>query len=140
MAINIDSKIKNTEQVIIGGKTRDIAFNDEFNRKVSDLELTIGKSVKSIKDLDEDVAENMTLDEQKKLIKGKIKEVATAAIKFFDEQFEKGSGQEIYDYYHQSSEALAIVVGQLKDLSDNMLIKHKNITKNKKKKHYTSNN
>lgn len=139
MTINIDSKIKNTEEVIIGGKTRNIAFNDEFNRTVSDLELTIGKTVKSIKDLDDDVAENMTLDEQKSLIKTKINEIANAAMNFFDEQFGKGAGQEIYTYYHQSSDALAIVVSQLKDLSDNMLINHKNAIKGKKKSHYTNN-
>lgn len=136
MAINIDSKIKNTEQVIIGGKTRNIIFNDDFNRKVTDVQLAVSKSQYNFKELDQDELEAMSLDEQKEIISCGFDDMCTAAINFFDQQFGEGAGQEIYNYYHKSSDALAFVIGELYRLSNDIVVR----AKNKKKKHYTSNN
>ena len=140
MAINLDDKVKNVEQVIIGGKQRKIIFNDDFNKKVSDVQLSVGKIHQRVTDLDPEESKEMSLDDQKAFISDQFDSIADAAINFFDEQFGNGAGKEIYGYYQKSSDALAIIIGELYKLSNDIVVKSKKNAKNKKKQHYVSNN
>lgn len=135
MAFDIDSKIKNSETVTIGGKNYDVVFNDKFIKKLSALVLRFNKLKEKVTAVDDKKADEMSLDDQQKFIENSFDEAKSSAIDFFDEYLGKGEGQRIYEHFKKDTSALFLIVNELDKLSANKRVES---SKNKRKK-YLSN-
>ncbi|MFT8608002.1 MAG: hypothetical protein ABF690_00345 [Liquorilactobacillus nagelii] len=135
MAINIDAKFKNTETVIIGTKNYDVVFNDKFRKDVYKAMLRAGDMKKQADKISDEEAEKMSLDEQEKYVSDKLADATKIMTDFFDSNFGEGEGKRIYDYYHQDTRMLTLIMGELYKEADKETRQN---FKNKKNK-YTSN-
>lgn len=140
--LNIDQQIQNGAEVILGGKTYNIYFNDKFQRATIDAMAEMGGYFKKIDELTKkDENGNAKIDEfsvdQDKEESNKImNQVNQTAINFFDDYIEQGAGQEIFEHYHEDTNALWQAISMLQEASE----RDNREQRRSKEKQYTKNN
>lgn len=113
MAINLDSQVKNTEEVIIAGKTYQVVFNDKFEKEVTNISLAVEKEIKKANEISEKEADEMSLEEQKKYVDESFAAARNLMIEFFDKYLGNGEGKRIYKHFHEDTKTLSKIVGIL---------------------------
>lgn len=133
--INLDQQldIENVVTVRLAGKDYKLIFNDEFAKKLSEADLKITNYESKVNDLDVD---NMTPKEQRKVLMEGYATANDAAVQALDSVLGKGEGKRLYNYYHQSTDVLAELIGKLRDLANNT-VKERENRKERRKAKYT---
>lgn len=121
MAINLDERIQNRKNFIIGGQEVSIPMNDEFAKHVAEVNMEILDVQDQISALKPEEADEMSLDEQKKYVFEKFDKISSKARQFFDDVIGEGEGDRIYKYYNSDTQALALIINQLNEESTNIL-------------------
>lgn len=123
--INIDDQLGLEYMFKIAGKKRGLIYDDECALEIQRVELTVAKSFKRIQDLDDDDLDNLEVDDQLDIVRGAYADIRKAVIPFFDKYFGEGAGQEIYEYYHESTHALGAVFGEINGYLEKVKINDK---------------
>ena len=129
MAINIDSRVKNTKEVTIAGRNYNIDFNDKFTKEIAKVNLAADKTIKEVEKLQQEEVDKMSLEDQEKYVFAKIDGARDIMIKFFDEYLGNGQGQRIYKYFKQSTQTLGNIIGVLYQESQKSVLQEKNNSK-----------
>lgn len=141
--INLDKQFKfNPErQVIIGGKTYSLVFNDTLEEKLTNLQITMVTAMENLNKEQDKFINNMSLDERKSLVKKSLAGALKDLKKALDDVLGKGEGERLYKYYHESTYALGTIANEIIKI-DNEVNSEKKVNFNKKKKavrdHYTN--
>lgn len=135
MAINLDTQIKNTEDVIIAEQKYSVVFNDQFEKRITFISLKADKFIQKANEVTDEEAEKMSLEEQKAYVSKSFDDASHIIMDFFDETLGKGAGERIYKYYHESTLALSNIVGLLLKEARNQHVKQQT----KRSKKYLSN-
>ncbi|MCP9357372.1 hypothetical protein KBX49_09095 [Liquorilactobacillus satsumensis] len=128
MAINLDERVKNTEEVVIAGKTYAVAFNDKFEKEVANIGLVADKMISEANGITKEKAEEMSLEEQEKYVAKSFEKARDLMTGFFDKYLGDGEGNRIYHHFHDDTKSLSKIVGILYDAA------HKENTKNQKQR------
>lgn len=118
MAINFDKKIKNTETIILGGKEREIVFNDDFRNAITQTGMKTQQYLDKADHVSEKEIDKMSLNEIDQQVSKYLKDAKTIMFAFFDRYMGKGTGQELYTYFNHSTKALGDIIGELYNLSE----------------------
>lgn len=120
--MNLDEKFRfNFERkVIIGGQTYNVTFNDEMDRVLRDLQVEMGGLYEQTNN-QSDEFEEMTIDERKKYLNDRFKQIILDVEKALDGILGKvGAGKSIYDYYNQQSYALYETLRVLRETKEKL--------------------
>lgn len=140
--INLDKQFQfNPErQVIIGGKTYSLVFNDALEEKLTNLQITMLSAMENLNKKQDKFVNSMSLDERKSLVKKSLANALSDLQKSLDDVLGKGEGERLYKYYHQSTYALGTIAHEIIKIDDEVN-SEKKVNFNKKKKavrdHYT---
>lgn len=96
MAINISSLVIKSESFKIGNRTYTARYTPELDDKFSDFLLKMGDLYKRIEDEDRD--DDITLDEQRKVVRDAYTEMADNSKEFLEAALGKQSSDEIIRY------------------------------------------
>lgn len=108
------------KKVTIGGKTYNVAFNDEMDRVLRDLQIEMGGLYEQTNN-QSDEFEGMTIDERKKYLNDRFKQIILDVEKALDGILGKaGAGKSIYDYYNQQSYALSETLRVLRETKEKL--------------------
>lgn len=113
MAINFDEKLKNQEQIVIAKKTYNVVFNDEFQKAVSKVILKAHAMINDAKNLSDEKAAEMSLDEQEEYVKKAFEKAKDIMFEFFDTYLGKGEGSRIYEFYKKDTAILQKIMVML---------------------------
>lgn len=142
MAINLDNKLQTVKEFVVGGKTRKVVYDDKFMLAIAEADIRIGKDLNKVTNLTEDEAkklDDLKASEQIDLLSGVFEKVSTDLIKTLDVAFGQGTGKELYEYFHHSTNSLYAIVEALNEYSD--VVKQEQKTgKNKVKSYYEKKN
>lgn len=140
--INLDKQFQfNPErEVIIGGKTYKLVFNDALEEKLTNLQITMLSAMENLNKKQDKFVNSMSLDERKSLVKKSLANALSDLKKSLDDVLGKGEGERLYKYYHQSTYALGTIAYEIIKIDDEVN-SEKKVNFNKKKKavreHYT---
>lgn len=140
--INLDKQFQfNPErQVIIGGKTYSLVFNDALEEKLTNLQITMLSAMENLNKKQDKFVNSMSLDERKSLVKKSLANALSDLKKSLDDVLGKGEGERLYKYYLQSTYALGTIAHEIIKIDDEVN-SEKKVNFNKKKKavrdHYT---
>lgn len=135
MAINLDDRINNQEDVVIAGKNYKVTFNDDFRKQVSAVMLKAQEEIHKAEQIDNKKINSMTHEEKTELLDNVFESARQAMTDFFDKCFGKGEGKRIFDFYHQDTSALQKIMAILQKEADKETRQNFKSKKNK----YTSN-
>lgn len=108
------------KKVTIGGKTYNVTFNDEMDRVLRDLQIEMGGLYEQTNN-QSDEFEGMTIDERKKYLNDRFKQIILDVEKALDGILGKaGAGKSIYDYYNQQSYALSETLRVLRETKEKL--------------------
>lgn len=120
--INIDDRLNvdNQATVKLAGQEYHLVFNDEFRQKSVALDAKVTKLINKLTDdkFNKEI-ELLPADKQKEKITSLMSQIKKVVCDGLDDLLGEGVGQKIYDYYHQSTDAVSAVIGVLVDASDN---------------------
>ncbi|PIO83545.1 hypothetical protein BSQ39_08190 [Loigolactobacillus backii] len=117
-AINIDNQIQTKYNFTIAGKDRGMTFSDVEALELSKVELRVTKLIDGITDKELKELDHETVDQQAAYLEKKYNELRDIIIGYFDKHFGDGNGEEIYDFYNQSTRALSTVFRKVADYLD----------------------
>lgn len=123
-AINMDLdkrfKFNFKRQVIVGGKTYNVVFNDANDQALRDLQLEMQDLYsKQAKATDE--FEKMNVDQRKSYLAEQLKQVVKDCEETLDKVLgKKGAGKSIYEYYDKQSYALFKTIGVLRETKEKL--------------------
>lgn len=123
-AINMDLdkrfKFNFKRQVIVGGKTYNVVFNDANDQALRDLQLEMQDLYsKQTKAYDE--FEKMNVDQRKSYLAEQLKQVVKDCEETLDKVLgKKGAGKSIYEYYDKQSYALFKTIGVLRETKEKL--------------------
>ena len=93
--INLDKQFQfNPErQVIIGGKTYSLVFNDALEEKLTNLQITMLSAMENLNKKQDKFVNSMSLDERKSLVKKSLANALSDLKKSLDDVLGKGEGE-----------------------------------------------
>ena len=123
-AINMDLdkrfKFNFKRQVIVGGKTYSVVFNDANNQALRDLQLEM-QDLYSKQTEATDEFEKMNVDQRKSYLAEQLKQVVKDCEETLDKVLgKKGAGKSIYEYYDKQSYALFKTIGVLRETKEKL--------------------
>ncbi|KRK90523.1 hypothetical protein EGT49_03800 [Companilactobacillus suantsaicola] len=120
--VNIDNQLALKYSFMIGGKKRELTFDDQCALDMDKVQFKVQKISDKVNRMQENVVNKKSTDEQVKMMSGLYKEIRNAIIPFFDKYFGDGQGTEIYQYFNESTRALATVFGKVNECLDKVEI------------------
>ena len=132
--VNIDNQLALKYSFKIGGKNRELTFDDDCALEMNRVEFKVQKIVDKIDNLSEKDIESKSVDEQVKLVSESYKEIREAIMTFFDKYFGNGAGQEIYEYANSSTRAMATIFGKVSSYLNKVEVSNKKVTNFRNKK------
>lgn len=120
--VNIDNQLALKYSFMIGGKKRELTFDDQCALDMDKVQFKVQKISDKVNRMQENVVNKKSTDEQVKIMSGLYKEIRNAIIPFFDKYFGDGQGTEIYEYFNKSTRALATVFGKVNECLDKVEI------------------
>lgn len=123
-AINMDLdkrfKFNFKRQVIVGGKTYSVVFNDANDQALRDLQLEM-QDLYSKQTEATDEFEKMNVDQRKSYLAEQLKQVVKDCEETLDKVLgKKGAGKSIYEYYDKQSYALFKTIGVLRETKEKL--------------------
>ncbi|GAX06808.1 hypothetical protein IWT25_02155 [Secundilactobacillus pentosiphilus] len=130
--IDLFGKPQNSIQCQLGSETKTLVFNDDFHRRISNVQLQIEEIQKPL--LDDEKAkklDDLPLNEQEKTISNIYAKLRSALSGFFDETFGEGTGKQIYEAKSGDSQAVMLLFQQFNELDDRFHKEEQNRTMSK---------
>ncbi|NVM33692.1 hypothetical protein HWI72_08765 [Pediococcus acidilactici] len=121
MAINLDNKLQTVKEFIVGGKKRNVIYDDKFMAAIAEADIRIGKDLEEFIDPDKETIEKFnkkTAVEQLEIYSDLQAKVKDDLINTLDSAFGKGAGEELYAYFNHSTNSLYAIVEALNEYSD----------------------
>lgn len=123
-AVNMDLdkrfKFNFKRQVIVGGKTYSVVFNDANDQALRDLQLEM-QDLYSKQTEATDEFEKMNVDQRKSYLAEQLKQVVKDCEETLDKVLgKKGAGKSIYEYYDKQSYALFKTIGVLRETKEKL--------------------
>lgn len=121
MAINLDNKLQTVKEFIVGGKKRNVIYDDKFMAAIAEADIRIGKDLEEYIDPDKETIEKFnkkTAVEQLEIYSDLQAKVKDDLINTLDSAFGKGAGEELYAYFNHSTNSLYAIVEALNEYSD----------------------
>lgn len=121
MAINLDNKLQTVKEFIVGGKKRNVIYDDKFMAAIAEADIRIGKDLEEFIDPDKENIEKFnkkTAVEQLEIYSDLQAKVKDDLINTLDSAFGKGAGEELYAYFNHSTNSLYAIVEALNEYSD----------------------
>lgn len=121
MDLDKQFKFNFKRDVIIGGKTYHVTFNDEMNRALRDLQLEISDFYNNQVKVSKKFEDEMTVDQRKNYIEKQRKALLSDVFDALDDVLGvKGAGKDIYNYYDQQSYALFKTIKVLRETKEKL--------------------
>lgn len=119
--IDLDKTVKvdNKSTIKLAGKEYNLTFNDDFREKVTITETNVSKIIKKLNsDKFSDYVLDLSADKRKETIANLINDLKRIATTGLDELLGEGVGQQVWEYYNGSTDAVSAVIGALENAAD----------------------
>lgn len=139
--INLDQRITTEKVFVIGGKERHVMINDDMVSFVTEstaaasIQYDLNKKVEALEELEKTGKELDIYKESKAVIEEMTESLRDVTWKFFDYLCGEGTGRELYNYYHKSTQAMLAVMQLVEQEMD---VAKKENRENKRKKYQKS--
>lgn len=119
--LNLDKKFDNVKldrNVVAGGKTYHLVFNDEMYQKIADLQIAEASLLDQLDKRKEDFVDKMNVTQRQEFMRDSLDKALKNLEESLDKILGKGEGQSLYKYYGESTYLLGRVAEELIKLND----------------------
>ncbi|MEM1455576.1 hypothetical protein AAHB45_01545 [Pediococcus pentosaceus] len=142
MAINLDNKLQTVKEFIVGGKKRNVIYDDKFMTAIAEADIRIGKDLEKYVDPDKETIKEFnkkTAVQQLEIYSELQAKVKNDLVNTLDSAFGQGAGKELYAYFNHSTNSLYAIVEALNEYSD-VVKREQKSGKSKVKSYYEKKN
>jgi len=119
--LNLDKKFDNVKldrEVVAGGKTYHLVFNDEMYQKIADLQIAEASLLDQLDKRKEEFVDKMNVTQRQEFMRDSLDKALKNLEESLDKILGKGEGQRLYKYYGESTYLLGRVAEELIKLND----------------------
>lgn len=119
--LNLDKKFDNVKldrEVVAGGKTYHLVFNDEMYQKIADLQIAEASLLDQLDKRKEEFVDKMNVTQRQEFMRDSLDKALKNLEESLDKILGKGEGQRLYKYYGESTYLLGRVTEELIKLND----------------------
>lgn len=119
--LNLDKKFDNVKlnrEVVAGGKTYHLVFNDEMYQKIADLQIAEASLLDQLDKRKEEFVDKMNVTQRQEFMRDSLDKALKNLEGSLDKILGKGEGQRLYKYYGESTYLLGRVAEELIKLND----------------------
>ena len=119
--LNLDKKFDNVKldrEVVAGGKTYHLVFNDEMYQKIADLQIAEASLLDQLDKRKEEFVDKMNVTQRQEFMRDSLGKALENLEESLDKILGKGEGQRLYKYYGESTYLLGRVAEELIKLND----------------------
>lgn len=119
--LNLDKKFDNVKlnrDVVAGGKTYHLVFNDEMYQKIADLQITEASLLDQLDKRKEEFVDKMNVTQRQEFMRDSLGKALENLEESLDKILGKGEGQRLYKYYGESTYLLGRVAEELIKFND----------------------
>lgn len=119
--LNLDKKFDNVKlnrEVVAGGKTYHLVFNDEMYQKIADLQIAEASLLDQLDKHKEEFVDKMNVTQRQEFMRDSLDKALKNLEESLDKILGKGEGQRLYKYYGESTYLLGRVAEELIKLND----------------------
>lgn len=119
--LNLDKKFDNVKlnrEVVAGGKTYHLVFNDEMYQKIADLQIAEASLLDQLDKRKEEFVDKMNVTQRQEFMRDSLDKALKNLDESLDKILGKGEGQRLYKYYGESTYLLGRVAEELIKLND----------------------
>lgn len=119
--LNLDKKFDNVKlnrNVVAGGKTYHLVFNDEMYQKIADLQIAEASLLDQLDKRKEEFVDKMNVTQRQEFMRDSLDKALKNLEESLDKILGKGEGQRLYKYYGESTYLLGRVAEELIKLND----------------------
>lgn len=119
--LNLDKKFDNVKldrEVVAGGKTYHLVFNDEMYQKIADLQIAEASLLDQLDKHKEEFVDKMNVTQRQEFMRDSLGKALENLEESLDKILGKGEGQRLYKYYGKSTYLLGRVAEELIKLND----------------------
>ncbi|WP_242362330.1 hypothetical protein [Limosilactobacillus antri] len=119
--LNLDKKFDNVKlnrEVVAGGKTYHLVFNDEIYQKIADLQIAEASLLDQLDKRKEEFVDKMNVTQRQEFMRDSLDKALKNLEESLDKILGKGEGQRLYKYYGESTYLLGRVAEELIKLND----------------------
>lgn len=119
--LNLDKKFDNVKlnrEVVAGGKTYHLVFNDEMYQKIADLQIAEASLLDQLDKHKEEFVDKMNVTQRQEFMRDSLGKALENLEESLDKILGKGEGQRLYKYYGESTYLLGRVAEELIKLND----------------------
>lgn len=119
--LDLDKKFDNVKlnrDVVAGGKTYHLVFNDEMYQKMADLQIAEASLLDRLDKRKDDFVDKMNVSQRQEFMRDSLGEVLANLEGSLDKILGKNEGKRLYEYYGKSTYLLGRVAEELIKLND----------------------
>lgn len=119
--LDLDKKfdsVKLNRDVVAGGKTYHLVFNDEMYQKMADLQIAEASLLDRLDKRKDDFVDKMNVSQRQEFMRDSLGEVLANLEDSLDKILGKNEGKRLYEYYGKSTYLLGRVAEELIKLND----------------------
>ncbi|AMS07429.1 hypothetical protein AYI71_00535 [Limosilactobacillus oris] len=119
--LNLDKKFDNVKldrEVVAGGKTYHLVFNDEMYQKIADLQIAEASLLDQLDKRKEEFVDKMNVTQRQEFMRDSLDKALKNLEESLDKILGKGEGQRLYKRYGESTYLLGRVAEELIKLND----------------------
>ena len=119
--LNLDKKFDNVKlnrEVVAGGKTYHLVFNDEMYQKIADLQIAEASLLDQLDKRKEEFVDKRNVTQRQDFMRDTLDKALKNLEESLDKILGKGEGQRLYKYYGESTYLLGRVAEELIKLND----------------------
>lgn len=119
--LNLDKKFDNVKldrEVVAGGKTYHLVFNDEMYQKIADLQIAEASLLDQLDKRKEEFVDKMNVTQRQEFMRDSLDKALKNLEESLDKILGKGEGQRLYKCYGESTYLLGRVAEELIKLND----------------------
>ena len=119
--LNLDKKFDNVKldrEVVAGGKTYHLVFNDKMYQKIADLQIAEASLLDQLDKRKEEFVDKMNVTQRQEFMRDSLDKALKNLEESLDKILGKGEGQRLYKYYGESTYLLGRVAEELIKLND----------------------
>lgn len=119
--LNLDKKFDNVKldrEVVAGGKTYHLVFNDEMYQKIADLQIAEASLLDQLDKHKEEFIDKMNVTQRQEFMRDSLGKALENLEESLDKILGKGEGQRLYKHYGESTYLLGRIAEELIKLND----------------------
>lgn len=119
--LNLDKKFDNVKlnrEVVAGGKTYHLVFNDEMYQKIADLQIAEASLLDQLDKRKEEFVDKMNVTQRQEFMRDSLDKALKNLEESLNKILGKDEGQRLYKYYGESTYLLGRVAEELIKLND----------------------